>query len=72
LELSSKGRKVTYYSREDWIIDPKQIDDSMQGIRDEHPELAGIFEGMTLDGDLASAELDLSSYTEIDTLPWSP
>lgn len=45
LELGNDKRSVTMYSRKDWIIDPKNVSESIEDLARDEPALAGVFEG---------------------------
>ncbi|MGH0031865.1 MAG: hypothetical protein ACQGVC_18915 [Myxococcota bacterium] len=71
LELSAKGRKVVYYSRKDWVIDPKDAHDSVQALVEDAPELEAVFEHVAgpeaLEGGFESAP-ELEDYRRVDSL----
>ena len=72
LELSSKKRSVTMYSRKDWIIDPKDVQGSLAELVAETPELAGILssdDALAVDqDDDDEANPDVAGWTEVDLL----
>jgi len=45
LELGNDKRSVTMYSRKDWIIDPKNVSESIEDLVQDVPALAGVFDG---------------------------
>lgn len=44
LEISNRRRSTTFYSMEDWVIDPDHADQSLAALAEEHPELAGMMD----------------------------
>lgn len=42
---NDEGRSVTLYSREDWKIQPRDVQDSIADIIEDAPELTGLFDG---------------------------
>jgi hypothetical protein len=74
LELAAQnGQKVVYYSKRDWVIEPHSPEASLEDMKERVPELAGVFEGVTLselDADLAT---DGTDFTEVSGLgPLAP
>lgn len=45
LELGNDKRSVTMYSRKDWIIDPKNVSESIEEIVEGEPALAAVLDG---------------------------
>lgn len=70
LEISNGRRSTTFYSMDEWRIEPKQLDESMDELRRESPELAGVLADVTLP--VVVAEDELSSYTEVDAASLLP
>lgn len=70
LELSARGRKTVFYSKKEWVIDPKDAQGSLDDLADEEPELAVLFEQARDEIEAAqTAEApSLESYTVVDTL----
>jgi hypothetical protein len=43
LQLSRGDRKVVFYSREDWVVEPHDAAGSLAELAEEYPELAGVY-----------------------------
>ena len=44
LEITKNGKKQLYYSREDWVIEPGNVAESLEDITEDTPELEGLFD----------------------------
>ena len=67
LELSNGKRSMKMYSRKDWVVEPHDVDGSIEAIAEEQPELAAILRDDGLGSDAAPIE-DAESWPEIDLL----
>jgi hypothetical protein len=68
LELSNGKRSMKMYSRKDWVIEPENVDESIDTIIEGQPELAAVLrgdDGLELD---VAADADAESWPEIDLL----
>lgn len=68
LELSNGKRSMKMFSRKDWIIEPHDVDGSIDAIVEEQPELAAILrgdDGLAMD---AAPQDDAESWPEVDLL----
>jgi hypothetical protein len=66
LEISNGRRTASFYSRDDWKVDPKNAAASLAEIAEESPELAGLVEEI----DVIDVEgVELEAFTQVDTLP---
>ena len=64
LEISNGRRSTTFYSMEEWRIEPDRLGDSLDELRHEHPEIAGLLGDVTIP--VAVADDELAGYTEVD------
>lgn len=65
LEISNGRRATTFYSLEEWHIDPDRAAESLAELRAEHPELAGLGQEVVVPVAVSSDELE--GFTEVDT-----
>ncbi|PRQ07975.1 hypothetical protein [Enhygromyxa salina] len=56
---NKNGRSMTMYSRKDWVIDPQDVDDSLEDLAADEPLLGGALQG--LDSGAPLGELDLEA-----------
>lgn len=75
LELGNDKRSVTMYSRKDWVIDPKNVSESIEDLVADEPGLAAVFEAddvldaVPVDAEQADAIADQAAdWPEIDVL----
>ena len=60
MKLSAKdGDSVMLYSRRDWKVEPRNVDESLEDIADDNPELAGVLREFDDNQVDALLELDL-------------
>lgn len=65
MEIDTGKRKVKYYSRKDWVVEPHEAAASLDELAAEHPELAGLdvaAPALPVDGAVA----DIDSAIELD------
>jgi hypothetical protein len=65
LELSNGKRSMKMYSRKDWVIEPHDVDGSIDAIAQEQPELAAV-----LRGDATADRLELEAAPLENTDDW--
>lgn len=64
MKLTNKnGRSMVLYSREEWEIDPRNVDDSLEDIADDEPLLRGVLHGLEDNTDQLG-EFDLEAARE--------
>jgi hypothetical protein len=66
LEVSTRSRSATFYSLEEWKIDPKRVDESLAELEQQHPALADVMSEVSIPVALSPEQLE--DYTEVDTL----
>lgn len=66
LEISNGRRSVTYYSMEEWRIEPKQLDESLEELRHAHPELTSVLSDVSVPVMVSDGEAE--GYTELEAL----
>jgi hypothetical protein len=65
LELGNDKRSVTMYSRKDWVIDPKNVDESLADLVSDEPALAGVLESDDVLGNAPAEAASDDSIAEI-------
>lgn len=70
LELSTQRGAVTMYSRKDWVIDPKDHQDSLAELIEDEPALAGVLADDGVFGAVPAVELPegADGWQDVDLL----
>lgn len=71
LELTTKnGRRVAFYSRDEWKIEPHDVNDSIEDIVEDAPALAGLLHGFEDGEGERLTELDLDDPESWQLRDW--
>ena len=69
MDIEADDRKVTYYSRREWEIEPHNVADSLEDFAETYPNVARAI-ATELDGAPVVTDVDTSGWSETAGLPW--